>query len=613
MSTTTTTTTTTTREDEIIYRPLNKPVLGQNGYVGFQPGKKEILPKGFVGKTGWDGLDSRQLTSDIVLEHDVEIVVRDGTKLYADLYYPHGLKEGEKVPFIVSWSPYGKKYSATLMLPVCTWKCGVLPKDISGFEKFEGVDPAIWCPKGYAIASVDQRGSGHSEGNICIMGPQDNEDAYDVIEWLAKLPYCNGKVGLAGNSHLAISQYFIAALQPPSLAAIAPWEGLSDLYRDQFVRGGIFTASNFNLIASIIYRGSGGVEDFEAMYRAHPYATSKFWSDKRVDFSKINIPVFLNGSDVSSLHTMGVLRAWTEIPSERKWLNWSALQEWCHLYSVEESTTDLMGFFDRFLKDVENGWDVNTPKVRMSVLNFGDVDAEENIVVKDWPLPETVNTPFYLAEGAKLSLDQPKEVSTVTYESTSFEDDGTASFAITFDKRTRIIGVPLAHVFVSCDDHDDMCLFVQLRKLDSKGNVLKHVQVPMERRWVEKFADIPQKDHTGLITYPGALGILRASRRKIDRDPKKTWHPHVPFHPHDEDQFVPKGTVVELEIGIWHCGYQFEQGETLRVDVSGTSPNYPELREMNGDRPDGERNRGLHKVHFGGEYPSRVVLPMIPM
>lgn len=52
------------------------------------------------------------------------------------------------------------------MLPVCPWKCGVVPGDISGLEKFEGLDPAVWCPWGYAIASVDARGSGHSDGKF---------------------------------------------------------------------------------------------------------------------------------------------------------------------------------------------------------------------------------------------------------------------------------------------------------------------------------------------------------------------------------------------------------------------------------------------------------------
>ncbi|KDE04371.1 hypothetical protein MVLG_05163 [Microbotryum lychnidis-dioicae p1A1 Lamole] len=401
-------------QDEIIYRPLNKPQEGVNGYQGFQPGKVETLPKGFTGK-GWDGLNSRTLASDILVEHDVEIVVRDGARLYADIYRPPG--SDEKVPVIIGWSPYGKKYSATDMLPVCTWKCGVIPSDLSGFEKFEGLDPAIWCPKGYAIASIDQRGAGCSDGNVQMIGSKDAEDGYDVIEWLSKREWCNGKVGMAGNSYLAISQYFIAALQPPSLAAIAPWDGLSDLYREQFVRGGIFNLSNFALIASLIIRGNGGIEDFAANYRRYPKATSEFWSDKRVDMTKINVPCYLAGSDVSSLHTMGTLRAWTEIGSKDKWLRWGGYQEWFDLYSEPHNQEELLGFFDLYLKGKKNGWAEATPRVRMTILNFGDKDPVENIVVDNWPLPQTQYTKLFIRDGGKLALTTPSAKSSLSYNS----------------------------------------------------------------------------------------------------------------------------------------------------------------------------------------------------
>ena len=86
------------------------------------------------------------------------------------------------------------------MLPVCTWHCGILDSDLSGWEKFEGLDPARWCPRGYAIASVDHRGAGNSEGSVQVMGKNMGEDGYDVIEALAKKEWCSGNVGMAGNS-----------------------------------------------------------------------------------------------------------------------------------------------------------------------------------------------------------------------------------------------------------------------------------------------------------------------------------------------------------------------------------------------------------------------------
>lgn len=96
---------------------------------------------------------------------------------------------------------------------VPTGHCGVIPSDLTGCEKFEGLDPGNrWVANGYAIVNVDARGAGNSDGVVPIMGTQEAEDGYDVIEKIAKMPWCNGNVALAGNSHLAIVQWFIAQL-----------------------------------------------------------------------------------------------------------------------------------------------------------------------------------------------------------------------------------------------------------------------------------------------------------------------------------------------------------------------------------------------------------------
>jgi predicted acyl esterase len=79
------------------------------------PGKLEILKKGSK------PFGARALDSDIRIDHDVPFTVRDDCKLYGDIYRPTG--SDEKVPVIVSWSPYGKKYSALDMIfNVCVWR-----------------------------------------------------------------------------------------------------------------------------------------------------------------------------------------------------------------------------------------------------------------------------------------------------------------------------------------------------------------------------------------------------------------------------------------------------------------------------------------------------------
>jgi len=91
----------------IAYRAINAPTVGRNGWVGHNPGtqthhKKGDKPFGF-----------RQVDCDLTIDHDVEVVMRDGVKLYVDVYRPTNAKG--KIPAILSYSPFGKKYSGMLM------------------------------------------------------------------------------------------------------------------------------------------------------------------------------------------------------------------------------------------------------------------------------------------------------------------------------------------------------------------------------------------------------------------------------------------------------------------------------------------------------------------
>ncbi|KAB8263431.1 Alpha/Beta hydrolase protein [Aspergillus pseudonomiae] len=585
---------------QVAYKKIGKPTVGENGYVEFQPGKTEVLPK------GWNGFNAKPLISDIRVEHDVEIVVRDGARLYVDIYRP--ADSTEKVPAVLSWSFYGKKYSALDMLPMCVWNCCVPRSDLSGLEKFEGLDPQTWCPKGYAIVSVDTRGAGNSDGQICVMGSQDAEDGYDIVEAIAAMDWCNGSIGMAGNSALAIAQWFIAAQQPPSLKAIAPWEGLGDLYREQFCRGGWFFMSNFDLIAQKIVRGqeNSGLEDFEEMYRRSP-TSNAFWADKRVDMTKIQCPAYIRGSDVSTIHTMGSVRGYLEIPHDNKWLHWGSKQEWYELYSEPESMEELTVFFDRYLKGIENGWE-KTPKVRWSALQFGDRDAIDNIVLEDFPVPSTEYRSLYLGGNQQLLSAPVTDYSTVSYDSETRVS--IAEFDYTFEKPSRLIGLPKAILYMSAEEQDDFTVFVILRKKDKNGKLLMHLNFPLHATPVKSVDDIPEKDQAGLNLHLGPVGILRASHRAIDST--KSIHPQFPFHPHLKQEKIEPGTVTKLEIGIWAMGVDFDAGESISLQVGGQYPSISQdITPFSKPRPAYELNKGKHTVHFGGEYPSHVILPFI--
>ncbi|KAK7188249.1 hypothetical protein DPSP01_009049 [Paraphaeosphaeria sporulosa] len=590
---------------QIAYKPVSKPEVGVNNYQGFTPGKTEVLRKGA------NPYNARPLDSDIRIDHDVEIKVRDGCRLYVDIYRPADVPENEKLPAVISWSCYGKKYSALHMLPICVWNCCVPKESLSGLEKFEGLDPVVWCPRGYAIVSVDSRGTGNSDGSIPIMGSQDAEDCYDVIEAIAAMRWSNGKVGMAGNSALAIIQWHVASLRPPHLAAIAPWEGSADIYREQFVRGGVFNMSNFDLITHYIIKTNnpgGGIEDFAEMYRRSPISNA-YWEDKRADISKIQVPVFISGSDFSSIHTMGSVRGWLELPHDNKWIRWSSNQEWYELYCEPSSDRELHKYFDKFLRGENNDWD-KTPKVRWSALQFGDREAIDDIEFANFPIPGTDYRDFFLSQdGLKEQVATADTI--VSYDSTS--TTSIAEFSHTFPQRSRLIGLPKAVLYMSCKEHNDMNVYIILRKRDKNGKLLFHLCFPFAAvpTGIKSIDEIPEKDRQSLNLHPGSVGVLRASHRRFI--PEKSIHPQFPFHPHDTEEKIKPGEVVKLEIGIWSMGVDFDQGETISMQVGGSFPGIAEYSAFSKPRPEEEKNKGEHRIHIGPSTPSKIILPFVPL
>jgi len=129
----------------------------------------------------------------IDMQWGVKIPARDGVKLNATVFTPHGQKE--RLPVIFTFTPYiGDSYT----------------------------DRAVYFAKhGYVYALVDVRGRGNSGGEF---EPFVNEgkDGYDVVEWLAKQPYCNGKVTMWGGSYAGFDQWTVLKEFPAHLATIVP-------------------------------------------------------------------------------------------------------------------------------------------------------------------------------------------------------------------------------------------------------------------------------------------------------------------------------------------------------------------------------------------------------
>lgn len=291
-------------------------------YDGFKPSHR-VLDVGHVRSPG-----RRPFGVQTIYDRDQAIVVRDGARLYADIFRPK-TSDTRPVPCIIPWSPYGKTGTGVQNYDsMAPYRAGLALDRTSGYEKFEAPDPAEWAERDYAVANIDVRGCGHSDGVIAFWGNQEAEDIYDVIDWLCRQPWCNGSVVMAGNSWLAVSQVnFASRLQHPALKAIAPWESVTDIYRQFVARGGRPHIATFHKLIVGGVAGPQGIENVPAMLEKHPLYND-YWEANRIPVEKIdNIPMYVVASYSSMLHSYGSLQAFRQAKTERKWLRIHPYQE----------------------------------------------------------------------------------------------------------------------------------------------------------------------------------------------------------------------------------------------------------------------------------------------
>jgi predicted acyl esterase len=151
---------------DILYKPLLCPEQHPAfRYNGFHPGKVNKLSKGHVKQPGFQAFPV-----DVTWEQDCAISMRDGIKIYADVFRP---TNGGKVPAMILYSPYGKVDSCVTNYDnMGPYRMGIPYQRLSGYETFEGPNPAEWAERGYAVVDVDARGCAHSEGNLAFWGLQ---------------------------------------------------------------------------------------------------------------------------------------------------------------------------------------------------------------------------------------------------------------------------------------------------------------------------------------------------------------------------------------------------------------------------------------------------------
>lgn len=573
-------------EKEIIWIP--EEIDGETIEVAYRkgvPGKtkeemEEMIARGerphlfnFCGK-----LNQRTYSPEegIICHQDVATKLRDGVTIYSDIYMPD--EPGKKFPLLISWSPFSKRPAEGMQ----EWKLmGVPPGTVSEMAKFESTDPGYWCHLGYAVANVDPRGVGNSEGNVEQYGPQGARDGYDYIEWAAEQDWCSGKVALFGNSGVAMSAARIAAEQPPHLSCVALWELTADMYRESLAVGGILSTSfNEDILAGIACKNY--IEDLPTMAEKYPEMNT-YWKSKMVKWEKIKVPTYVC-SGWCHIHLRGSLDTYRRIRTGKKWLRAHREFEWPDSYD-RRNIADLTAFYERYLKNIRNGWEF-TPKVRLDVMDAYDFDYASERVEDSFPLKRTQYKKLYLdAASMGVSLEKPFEAeSEVSYD--PMKD--TLIFDYKFEEDTEITGYMKLKLYCECRGYDDMDMFVWVKKCGQNG---EHLPVFAMHE-----------------PYRGAWGYMRASHRALD---EKLATDFQPVQSHTNIQKLKEGEIVPLEVEMYPHSRIWHKGETLRIEITGrfVKSDWFEDPKVNIESDNGD---GIHIFHTGGKYDSFLQIPVIP-
>lgn len=524
------------------------------------------------------------MPADVTKDEDVEVRMRDGVVLRLNLFRPAG--EGP-FPVILSAHPYGKdqvpekkggRWSLNKQFRIMNQP---EPLEISDQTSWEAPDPVWWAQQGYAVINLDTRGGGHSEGRGDLLSDQEADDIAEVISWAAEQPWSNGRVGMLGVSYLALSQYKVAALNPPALTAICPWEGFTDAYRDFFTPGGIVEDGFARVWLFLTKRVARLNIDLAAQRREHPLRDS-WWEALTPDLSKIQVPMLVCTSfSDHNLHSVGSMRAFQETGSTERHAYAHRGPKWATFYG-EHARQAQLAFFDRHLR----GRDVAPlPPMRLEIRDRADhvVEVRDE---QEWPLARTCWQQLFLRADGSLG-ERPE----VTDGNVTFDLQNTAAaFEYRFSEDTELSGPMTLRLQVTVTGTDDPRLFVGAEKW-SRG------------------APVPFNGSYGYGRDRVAQGRLRLALRELDPERSR---PHQPEHSFRTLQPVRADEQMDVVIPLSSSATLFHAGESLRLIVAGryTEPRNP----LFGHFPTHYQPsaRGKATIRCGTDQPSALEIPVIP-
>ncbi|MGB9113135.1 MAG: CocE/NonD family hydrolase [Acidimicrobiales bacterium] len=533
----------------------------------------------------------------VVLDENVYVTMRDGVRLAADVYHPES--EG-RYPGILSMSPYIKD--------IQQW-----PGAIS--HSIEAGNTAFFVPKGYVHVIVASRGSGLSQGQWSPFELAQQQDGYDMVEWIAQQPWCNGSVTMLGDSYFGIMQWLVGLQRPPHLKCIAPVDASTDFYRDYAWKGGLFNTSFFGMwgpdtMAQCYWPGE--VEgklppaDLFNAFLSHPEDGEFWWSvSSWTRLHELEVPALSIVPQPSANHSRGQLWGYPKVTSPKKLvvLPWNPQSHVTFLESIPLNEY-ILRWFEHWCKGVENGI-MDEPEVMIC-----DSVTQEWRYETEYPIGRAQWSKFFFRSGAGqpateppyglLSREAPGAEAPDSYPTGSrlpFTAD------MSFDPRTpietaRLISGEPQIAFVSEP------LTADLRTWGPMSVSIWAAIDTLDMAFFVKLADVDSDGKRQMISEH----VLKASYRELDQS-RST--PGLPFHPYQNPSRPQSDEIHEYQIELPPKFWTFKKGHRIWVQISSDDNVYhmmlhtiytSELLPV----------PGKATIFHDEEHPSHLLMPVIP-
>jgi predicted acyl esterase len=537
------------------------------------------------------------------------VAMRDGTRLLADVHRPDA--DG-RFPALLAASPYPRQVQ-DLGAP-------------AGFVEAGVTD--FWVPRGYGHVIANLRGTNGSDGTFTFFDAQERRDMYDLVEWVAAQPWCDGNVGMIGISYFAMTQLEAAVERPPHLKAIFPLAVTADLYdganhhgllSSSFVtpflammgltaeRGDRLWRSRPVGLARRVLKSPRVHKKFETAngeaavtmlrqvlrlpHNPHPWdelwqeavvkhpTRDEWWEERNLLplLKEIDIPVYL-GCDWENvpLHLPSTFATWKGL-SDNACVRMGMLGKFGLTWPWESLHTEALAWYDHWLKGRDTGITEGPP------IRYFLPGADEWRTADSWPPSHAPHRELALRADGTLS-----------------EDEGESG-----SREFMVLGPGLGRVKPSKIDPPSALTWTGAplpQDLDVVGDIelrLVASATAIDTGWLATLQDVAPDGTTTDVT----AGWLRASLREVDEAASR---PGAPVLPCRNARGVPLGEDVVYRIPLVPNARRFGAGHRIRLTLTSDDqdPSAPVIMNF---RHAGVGTTSLNTVRSS----SRLLIPVL--